>query len=181
MSVERKLFIGGEWRGTGRTQSVLSPYDGHEVAKVHLGGEPEMEAAIVAAQRAFGEMSALSRGERADILRRIADGVARRKEAIAATMTEEMGKPIQYARAEVARCVTTFTLASEEAKRWTGELVPVDIEAHSKGYFAMTVMVPLGPIAAISPFNFPLNLVAHKLAPCLAVGNSMVPKPGGPT
>jgi len=181
MSLERKLFIDGKWRGTGRTMPVLSPYDGHEVARVHLGGEQEMEDATQAALRGFGEMRVLSRGQRADVLRRIADGVAKRRDEIAATMTDEMGKPIQYARAEVARCVTTFTLAAEEAKRWTGELVPVDIEAHTAGYFAMTVMVPLGPIAAISPFNFPLNLVAHKLAPCLAVGSSMVLKPARQT
>ncbi len=181
MSLERKLFIDGQWRGTGRTQPVASPYDGHEVAKVHLGGEQDMEDATQAAVRAFRQTSTLSRGDRSDILRKIAEGVAKRRDEIASTMTEEMGKPIQYARAEVARCVTTFTLAAEEAKRWTGEMVPVDIEAHTKGYFAMTVMVPVGPIAAISPFNFPLNLVAHKLAPCLAVGSSMVLKPARQT
>jgi glyceraldehyde-3-phosphate dehydrogenase (NADP+) len=181
MSVERKLFIDGRLRGTGRAMPVLSPYDGHEVARVHLGGEQEMEEATQAALSGFKAMSALSRGQRAEILRKVAEGVARRKDEIAATMTEEMGKPIQYSRAEVARCVTTFTLASEEAKRWTGELVPVDIETHTTGYFAMTVMVPLGPIAAISPFNFPLNLVAHKLAPCLAIGSSMVLKPARQT
>jgi acyl-CoA reductase-like NAD-dependent aldehyde dehydrogenase len=181
MSQERKIFIDGAWRGAGRTMPVSSPYDGHEVARVHLGGEQEMEDATLAALQGFKEMRALSRGQRAEILRKVAEGVSRRRDEIAMTMTEEMGKPIQYARAEVARCVTTFTLASEEAKRWTGEVVPVDIEAHTTGYYAMTMMVPLGPIAAISPFNFPLNLVAHKLAPCLAVGSSMVLKPARQT
>src|SRR5438128_531048 len=181
MSLERKLFIDGGWRGTGRVMPVVSPYDGHEVGRVHLGGEPEMEEATLAALRAFKEMGGLSRGRRAEILRGIAEGVSRRKDEIAGTMTDEMGKPIQYARAEVARCVSTFTLASEEAKRWTGEIVPVDIETHTAGCFAMTLMVPLGPIAAISPFNFPLNLVAHKLAPCLAIGSSMVLKPARQT
>src|SRR5213596_3238956 len=109
MSLERKLFIDGTWRTTGRTQPVLSPYDGHEVARVHLGGEQEMEDATQAALRGFAAMKALSRGQRAEILRRMAEGVARRRDDIAATMTEEMGKPIQYAKAEVARCVTTFT------------------------------------------------------------------------
>src|SRR5437773_5917918 len=160
---------------------VVSPYDGREVARVHLGGEQEMEDATLAALRAFKEMRGLSRGRRAEILRAVAEGVSRRKDEIAATMTDEMGKPIQYAKAEVARCITTFTLASEEAKRFTGEVVPVDIEAHTTGYFAMTVMVPLGPIAAISPFNVPLNLVAHKLAPALAIGSSMVLKPARQT
>src|SRR5207245_7065304 len=100
---------------------------------------------------------ALARAGGAEALRAIAKGVSRRKDEIAATMTDEMGKPIQYARAEVSRCVSTFTLASEEAKRWTGEIVPVDIETHTAGCFAMTLMVPLGPAAAISPFTSPLN------------------------
>jgi acyl-CoA reductase-like NAD-dependent aldehyde dehydrogenase len=181
MALERKLFIDGAWRGTGRTMAVKSPYDGREVAQVHLGGEKEMEDATQAAVRAFKETRRLSRGQRAEILKKIADGVARRRDEIAATMTDEMGKPIQYSRAEVARCITTFTLASEEARRWTGEIVPVDIEAHTTSYYAMTVMVPIGPVAAISPFNFPLNLVAHKLAPCLAVGSTMVLKPARQT
>jgi acyl-CoA reductase-like NAD-dependent aldehyde dehydrogenase len=181
MPMERRLFIDGGWRETGRTAAVASPYDGHEVARVHLGGEREMEDATGAAVRAFKEMRRLSRRQRADILRKVADSVTRRRDEIATTMTEEMGKPIRFARAEVDRCVTTFTLASEEAKRFTGEVVPVDIESHTSGYFALTVMVPLGPIAAISPFNFPLNLVAHKLAPCLAIGSSMVLKPARQT
>ncbi len=181
MSRERELFIDGKKRRTAKSGAVLSPFDGHEVARVCLGGPEEMESATTAAIRAFGEMRTWSRHQRADLLRRVAEGVARRKEEIAATMTDEMGKPLLFSRAEVDRCVTTFTLASEEAKRWSGDLVPVDIEPHTTGYFAMTVMVPLGPIAAISPFNFPLNLVAHKLAPCLAVGSSMVLKPARQT
>jgi len=181
MPPERRLFIDGKLRETGRTMPVVSPWDGREVARVHLGGESDMEDATQAAQRGFKAMAALSRGERAGILRRVAEGVRKRGDEIASTMTAEMGKPIQYSRAEVARCVTTFTLAAEEAGRFGGEIVPVDIEAHTTGYFAMTIMVPIGPIAAISPFNFPLNLVAHKLAPCLAVGSSMVLKPARQT
>jgi glyceraldehyde-3-phosphate dehydrogenase (NADP+) len=181
MAIERQLFIDGAWRNTGRVAVVKSPWDGREVARVPLGGDQDMEDATRAAARAFQAMKALSRGERARILKTIAEGVARRKDAIASTMSDEMGKPITFARAEVDRCVTTFTLAAEEAKRWSGESIPVDIEPHTRGYFAMTVMVPVGPIAAISPFNFPLNLVAHKLAPCLAVGSSMVLKPARQT
>ena len=181
MSLERQLFIDGSWRKTAKFQTVISPFDGHEVARVALAGPEDLEAATQASIRAFGEMRSWSRRQRADLLRRIAEGVARRKEAIAATMTDEMGKPIRFAHAEVERCVTTFTLAAEEATRWTGELIPVDIEPHTKGYFAMTVLSPLGPIAGISPFNFPLNLVAHKIAPCLAVGSSMVLKPARQT
>jgi len=177
----RPLFIDGRPVDTGRHAVIRSPYDGREVAEVALGSAADMEAATVAAVRAFGVTRRLSRRQRADILLRVAAGVAGRKEGIAATMTDEMGKPLQFARAEVDRCVTTFTLAAEEARRWSGEVVPVDIEPHTAGFQALTIMVPLGPIAAISPFNFPLNLVAHKLAPCLAVGSSMVLKPARQT
>ena len=111
MAIERQIFIAGEWRDTGRFSTVLNPYDGTEVARVALGGPAEMEAAIVAATAAFEATRALSRGERAAILSRVAQGVAGRKDAIAATMTAEMGKPLQMARAEVDRCVTTFVTA----------------------------------------------------------------------
>jgi acyl-CoA reductase-like NAD-dependent aldehyde dehydrogenase len=149
MSLERKIFIDGAWRGTGMTMPILSPYDGKEVAQVHLGGEQDLEDATRAAQRAFKEMRSLSRADRAAILLRAAAGVARRREEIASTMTDEMGKPIELARAEVDRCANILTIAAEEAKRWTGEVLPVDSEPRGRGYFALTVMVPLGPIAAI--------------------------------
>jgi len=181
MASIRPLYIDGQWVTTGRASSVRSPWDGHEVASVALGGEAEMESAIVAAGRGFATMRRLSRRQRSDLLLAVAAGLGRRREAIAATMTDEMGKPIAMAQAEVDRAMTTFTLAAEEARRWAGEVVPVDIEPHTGGYHAVTVMMPLGPIAAISPFNFPLNLVAHKLAPCLAVGSSMVLKPARQT
>jgi len=181
MAGVRPLFIDGQWMETGKDMLVQSPWDGREVARVALGGEEHMERATAAAVRAFSETRRLSRRQRSDILHAIAASLARRKDEIALTMTDEMGKPLQYARAEVDRAVTTFTLAAEEAKRWTGEIVPVDIEPHTKGFHAHTVMVPIGPIAAISPFNFPLNLVAHKLAPALAVGSTMVLKPARQT
>lgn len=181
MSSVRPLYIGGRWVTTDRSSRVVSPWDGRVVAEVALGGEREMEDATRAALAGFEAMRRLSRRERADILLGIAAGLARRKESIAAGMTDEMGKPIGMSRAEVDRSITTFTLAAEEARRFTGEVVPVDIEPHTKGYHAVTVMVPIGPVAAISPFNFPLNLVAHKLAPCLAVGSSMVLKPARQT
>jgi glyceraldehyde-3-phosphate dehydrogenase (NADP+) len=181
MSSVRPLYIDGRWVSTEAASEVRSPWDGRAVAKVALASSAEMERATAAACRAFQETRRLSRRERADLLRSIASWVARHKEELASTMTDEMGKPLQFSRAEVDRCVTTFNLAAEEALRFTGEVVPVDIEPHTKGFHAMTVLVPLGPIAAISPFNFPLNLVAHKLAPALAVGSTMVLKPARQT
>ena len=143
MSRLKPLFIDGRPVETERRALIRSPYDGHEVAEVALGSSAEMEAATLAAVRAFGVTRRLTRRQRADVLHRVASGVARRKEEIAATMTDEMGKPLQFSRAEVDRCVTTFTLAAEEARRWTGEMVPVDIEPHTSGFQAFTVIVPL--------------------------------------
>ncbi len=181
LGLERDLFIDGTWRSTDHRSTVINPYNGREVARVALGGKAELDAAADAAVRAFPKMRALTRRQRADLLTAVAAEVARRKDAIAATMTDEMGKPIRFALTEVDRCVSTFRTAAEEAKRWSGEVVPVDVEPHTAGYHAVTLMIPLGPIAAISPFNFPLNLVAHKLAPCLAIGSSMVLKPARQT
>lgn len=181
MSSVRPLYIDGDWVSTEAASEVRSPWDGRTVARVALASSAEMERATAAACRAFQETRRLSRRERADLLRSIASWVARHKDELASTMTDEMGKPLQFSRAEVDRCVTTFNLAAEEALRFTGEVVPVDIEPHTKGFHAMTVLVPMGPIAAISPFNFPLNLVAHKLAPALAVGSTMVLKPARQT
>jgi acyl-CoA reductase-like NAD-dependent aldehyde dehydrogenase len=181
MADVRPLFIDGKWVTTGRDMPVNSPWDGREVARVAVGAVEHLETATQAAVRAFEETRRLSRRQRADILHAVAASLGRGKEEIALTMTDEMGKPLQNSRAEVDRAVTTFTLAAEEAKRWTGEIVPVDIEPHTRGFHAQTVMVPIGPIAAISPFNFPLNLVAHKLAPAIAVGSTMVLKPARQT
>jgi acyl-CoA reductase-like NAD-dependent aldehyde dehydrogenase len=181
MANVRPLFINGKWVQTGKDVPIASPWDGREVARVAFAAAEHMEAAMQAAVRAFEETRRLSRRQRADILHAVAASIARRKDEIALTMTDEMGKPLQSSRAEVDRAVTTFTLAAEEAKRWTGDIVPVDIEPHTKGFHAQTVMVPIGPVAAISPFNFPLNLVAHKLAPALAVGATMVLKPARQT
>src|SRR5262245_57244847 len=181
MADVRPLFIDGKWVTTGRDMPVNSTWDGREVARVAVGAAEHLEAATQAAVRAFEQSRRLSRRQRSDSLHAVAASLGRRKDEIAATMTDEIGKPLQSSRAEVDRAVTTFTLAAEEAKRWTGEVVPVDIEPHTKGFQAHTVMVPIGPIGAIAPFNFPLNLVAHKLAPALAVGSTMVLKPARQT
>jgi glyceraldehyde-3-phosphate dehydrogenase (NADP+) len=106
-----------------------------------------------------------------------ASGLAAQKAALAKLIASEAGKPIQYANSEVDRAIATFTVAAEEAKRLAGEWIPTDWTPAGEGYVAMTKRVPLGPIAAFAPFNFPLNLVAHKIAPCLASGNTVVLKP----
>jgi glyceraldehyde-3-phosphate dehydrogenase (NADP+) len=156
---------------------VTSPYDGSVVGRVPLATASQREAAVAAAVEAFEETRALSRARRAQICRGVADGLAKRSRELAETIARESGKPVQYALAEVSRAVQTFTLAAEEAKRLGGELVPVDIEPRGEGYTSLYSRFPVGPVLAISPFNFPLNLVAHKLAPAIASGCPLVLKP----
>ena len=172
-----RLLIGGEWRDTERQAEIRSPHSGDVVGVVPWAGERELEDAVRAAESAYATTRTLSRHRRAAILAAVATRIAERRRELVETMAQEAGKPVKYADGEVARAITTFTLAAEEAKRLTGEVVPVDIEERTEGYVALTERFPVGPIAAISPFNFPLNLVAHKVAPCLATGNTMVLKP----
>jgi glyceraldehyde-3-phosphate dehydrogenase (NADP+) len=119
----------------------------------------------------------MPRHQRAALLAQVAAALASQKPELSRLMATEAGKPLQFAAGEVDRAVATFTVAAEEAKRLSGEWLPTDWTPAGEGYLAMTKRVPLGPIAAFAPFNFPLNLVAHKIAPCLASGNTMVLKP----
>lgn len=173
----RRFLIGGTWRSSSRTRTVSCPYDGSPVGSVFLAEPDQIGEAIGAAASAFRATAELAAFERAEILRRIAGGIRERGEELAGTITMETGKPISFSRGEVERSVLTFQVAGEEAVRIEGSVIPLDLAAHSRGRFALVRRFPLGPIAAITPFNFPLNLVAHKLAPALAVGNTVVLKP----
>jgi glyceraldehyde-3-phosphate dehydrogenase (NADP+) len=177
MAKQYKLLIGGEWRETGVSAEIRSPYTGKVVGRIPWGSAKELEDAIGAAEAAFRETRTLSRRRRSEILAAIAAGIRERRGELAELIARESGKPLTLAAGEVGRAVGTFTLAAEEAKRFAGEVVPVDVEQRTEGYVCVTERFPIGPIAALSPFNFPLNLVAHKLAPCLATGNTMVLKP----
>lgn len=139
------------------------------------------ERATSAAVRGFETTRGLASWRRSDILRRTAEGLLRRKEEIARTITEENAKTIRLSRAEVDRAAMTFTAAAEEAKRIGGEVLPLDLTASSEGRMGIVRRVPLGPILGIAPFNFPLNLVAHKVAPSIAAGNTIVIKPASVT
>jgi acyl-CoA reductase-like NAD-dependent aldehyde dehydrogenase len=174
---DAKLYIGGEWIEAAERDEVTSPYTGEVVGRVSVGGAAEIDRAIAAACEAFTSSRRLSTYRRREVLRAIADGIRARGDEIAELICAEAGKPIAFARGEVGRAVSTFTLAGEELSRFGGEVVPVDIEEAFEGYQAVVRRFPVGPISAISPFNFPLNLVAHKLAPALAVGSSVVLKP----
>jgi len=171
------FFVNGEWRTTPLVRVVRNPFDGKPVAEVCQAASADIADAISAAVSAFKETRQLPSYERAEALDGIADGIRRRKEELAACITRETGKPITYARAEVDRSIFTFRVAAEEAPRLYGDVLPLDLNPASKGRFALVRRFPLGPISAITPFNFPLNLVAHKIAPAIATGNTIVLKP----
>ena len=178
-ATERKLLIDGEWIETGAWLEVHSPYDGSLVGRVAKGGTAEARRAVDAAERAMAEP--LPAHERAAILDRTARLVDERAEEIARTISAEAGKPMKAARIEVARAQSTFTMAAVEARTLTGDVVPMDASPAGSGKLALTLRVPIGVVGAISPFNFPFNLVAHKVAPALAAGCAVVLKPASQT
>ncbi len=174
-------FINNAWVETEKKLAVLSPWSGETVGEVSLAGENEWEAALAAAQKAAVVLRGFSSLERRDLLAELAAGVKARQKELAETIMAEGGKPIKYARAEMARGVTTLSLAAEEAARIGGEVIPLDQTAVTKGRWGLTRRFPLGPVLGISPFNFPFNLVAHKVGPALAAGNPIIVKPPSAT
>jgi acyl-CoA reductase-like NAD-dependent aldehyde dehydrogenase len=178
-AAERKLLVNGEWIETGDWLDVLSPYDGSPVGRVAKGGAVEAQRAVDAAARAMEDP--LVAHERAAILDRTAHLVDERSEEIARTISSEAGKPMKAARVEVARAMSTFTMAAVEARKLAGDVVPMDASPAGVGKLAVTLRVPIGVVGAISPFNFPFNLVAHKVAPALAAGCAVVLKPASQT
>ena len=174
-----RIYLAGEWVETGETLEVRSPYDGGLVATVARAGADEARRAIDAAENAMREP--LPPWRRADILERISQLVRERGDDLARTICAEAGKPLKAARVEAARAVNTYGLSAGEARRLTGESVPIAGTQPGEGHIAWTVRVPIGVIGAITPFNFPLNLVAHKLAPALAAGCAVVLKPASQT
>ena len=176
---ERKLLVDGEWIETGEWQDVDSPYSGETVARVARAGAEHTRKALDAAERAMS--SPLPAHERAAILDRVAALLKERHDEVAETISGEAGKPMKAARVEAERAASTYTMAAVEARRLAGEVVPMDASAAGVGKVAYTMRVPIGIVGAITPFNFPLNLVAHKVAPALAAGCAVVLKPAGQT
>ncbi len=171
------LRIGEESRTTNDVEAITNPFDGTVVGEVCIGSAHDLDDAIAAATDAFETTRRLPTHERIAILRRTAAALEARAEEIALLMTRESGKPIRFSRAEVARAVVTFELGAAELTRERGEVLPIDLNQAGEGRLCLYERVPRGPVAAISPFNFPLNLVAHKLSPTIAVGASTVLKP----
>jgi acyl-CoA reductase-like NAD-dependent aldehyde dehydrogenase len=176
---ERKLLLDGEWVETGEWHEVRSPYSGEVVGRVARAGAAETKRAVDAAARAMADP--LPAHARAEILDRTADLVAERREEIANTISDEAGKPVKTARVEAERAVSTFRTAATEARTLAGDVIPMDASPAGVGKVAYTTRIPIGVVGAISPFNFPFNLVAHKVAPALAAGCAVVLKPASQT
>ena len=178
-ATERKLLIDGEWLETGEWIEVRSPYDGDLVGRVPEAGADEARRAVDAAAQAM-ERPLPAHG-RAAILDRVAALLAERTDEVARTISAEAGKPMKAARVEATRAVSTYTMAGVEARKLAGDVVPMDASPAGVGKMAVTLRRPIGVVGAISPFNFPLNLVAHKIAPALAAGCAVVLKPASQT
>lgn len=172
-----KLFIGGGFVTAPKKLEVKSPYDGSVVGKTFEAGKKELEAAIRAAVKAFEETRRLSSLERSEILRKIGEGVRAERETFIRIIALEAGKPVTDAEREVDRAISNFFTGAEEAKRIYGEVLPLDLFATTKQAFGIVRRFPIGPVLAITPFNFPLNLAVHKIVPAIACGNTVVLKP----
>jgi acyl-CoA reductase-like NAD-dependent aldehyde dehydrogenase len=178
-SSEHTLLIDGERIDTGAWIDVTSPYSGEVVGRVAKGGEAEARRAVDAAAAAFER--GLPAHERAAILDRVAELLVEHHDELARTISAEAGKPLKAARVEAQRAVSTYRFSAVEARRLAGEMIPMESSAAGTGKLGFTLRRPLGVIGAISPFNFPLNLVAHKVAPALAAGCPVVLKPASAT
>lgn len=176
-----KFFLAGEWQDRADTIAVANPYSGDVVDTVPVASSDDVETALASAVEGARVMAAMQGYDRYRILRRCGELMTERTEDLAATLSAEEGKTLAESRGEVARSVQTIELASEEAKRLGGEFLPLDGGAGTEGKLGFTMRVPCGVIAAITPFNFPLNLVCHKLGPALAAGNAVILKPASDT
>ncbi|MFL5944138.1 MAG: aldehyde dehydrogenase family protein [Gaiellaceae bacterium] len=176
---EKRLLIGGEWVDTGDWVDVRSPYSGDVVGRVAKAGAAHARQAVDAAERAMADP--LPAHKRAEILVKVAAALGRRHDEVARLICDEAGKPMKAARVEAQRAMSTYTFAAVEARKVAGEMIPMDAAQAGAGKLAFTVRRPIGVVGAISPFNFPLNLVAHKIAPALAAGCAVVLKPASAT
>jgi acyl-CoA reductase-like NAD-dependent aldehyde dehydrogenase len=175
------FYLQGKWIEEGTPVEIRAPYDGTPLAEVFQATREHAEQAIQAAVRAFGTTRKLPAFERQRVLRSIAQHITSRKEEFARTLAQEAGKPLKAARTEIERAIFTFTVAAEETTRIHGEYLSLDWQQFTSGRWGIVKRFPIGPVAGITPFNFPLNLVAHKVAPAIAAGCSMILKPAPQT
>ncbi len=177
----RPILINNQWITTRDCIRVNNPYNGDLIAYVCKASPEEAQEALCAAHAAFAVSRHLPAYQKSALLQKTASLITDRQETLAQTIAREAGKPLKAARAEVARAAVTFQLAAEEASRIIGEVLPLDISPDAGNRVAITRRFPIGPIMAITPFNFPLNLAAHKIAPAIAAGNTVIHKPSSAT
>ena len=177
----RPFWLCGKQARGSDVLEVRSPYDAGLAGRVSVPDERHIEAAVAGASRAAGELGSLSARARATALRHVSTRLEESAREFAEVITAESGKPLQWAEMEVARAVSTFAWGAEEARRWSGELQRLDTDPGGEGRLALVRRFPIGPVLAIAPFNFPLNLVAHKVAPALAIGAPVIIKPAPKT
>ncbi len=175
------FFLNGDWNTHGREAVVTSPYDHSVLAVISEAGSDDVEVAIESAVQAFAVTRKMTSQQRADVLHKIVEGITSRREEFARTICQEAGKPIRTAHVEVERAIYTFQLAAEESTRIYGEYIPLDTLESAAGRWGLVRRFPLGPVFGITPFNFPLNLVAHKVAPAIAAGCPIILKPAPQT
>jgi glyceraldehyde-3-phosphate dehydrogenase (NADP+) len=176
-----KMFVGGEWVTNGSEHPVADPYSGEVIDSVPAASPADVERALDSAERGAREMAQLSGWERGEILRRAADLLDARVEELARLLSREEGKPLSESRVEVGRGPNMLRLSAFEGTQLRGETLPLDAAPNATGQFGLTIRVPCGVVVAITPFNFPLLLVLHKVAPALAAGNAVILKPAGQT
>ncbi|MCP9446171.1 MAG: aldehyde dehydrogenase family protein [Nitrospira sp.] len=181
MQPSRPFLIHGQWKQSDRTARVTDPFTGRTIATVAQASETDLEKAIASTVEAATVMAGMPGHARYKVLQHIAALLLQRRDEIASTITAEAGKPITDAKREVDRAVQTFTVAAEESRRIAGEVVPLDWTPGSDSHVGILRRFPIGPVLGITPFNFPLNLVAHKVAPALAAGNPILIKPAPQT
>jgi acyl-CoA reductase-like NAD-dependent aldehyde dehydrogenase len=175
------FFLNGNWSTHGREAVINSPYDHSVLGVITEAGRDDVETAIESAVQAFAVTRRMSSYQRANVLHKIVGGITTRKEEFAKMICQEAAKPIKTARVEVERAIGTFQIAAEEATRIYGEYIPLDTLEATAGRWGLVKRVPLGPVFGITPFNFPLNLVAHKVAPAIAAGCPIILKPAPQT
>ncbi|WP_332649113.1 aldehyde dehydrogenase family protein [Lysinibacillus sp. 54212] len=178
---ETRLWINGQWESTENTYDLQSPFSGEILAKVAKANKSDVERAIIGAHQAFQTFKGTTAYDRAEILYKVVDIMRARKQELAEILAHEAAKPISAGLIELDRTIATYQFSAEAAKGSTGETVPMDAAPGVTDRIGYTKRVPLGVVSAITPFNFPFNLVAHKLGPAFAVGNSVVLKPATQT
>ncbi len=177
----KKILVGGKWIDTKNYIDIINPYTGTPIDKVSKESSEHLKEAVESAVRGSKTMKELSRYKRYEILSKTAELMLKRKDEIAKTIALESGKPISFARGEVSRAHETIVLSAEEAKRLGGEVIPFDAAPTSSDKYCFYIRVPVGIVLSITPFNFPLNLVCHKIGPAIAAGNSVIHKPASKT